>query len=113
MDDDAVVERLVREDVVLTVCPLSNVRLRVVPEIAAHPLKVMLARGLKVTVNSDDPPYFGGYIGDNFIAVQKALCLDRSAVLAMTRHAIDGAFIDERRRAELHAELAGLASPAP
>ena len=105
MDDDAVVQRLVNEKVVLTVCPLSNVRLRVVPEMAAHPLRAMFERGLKVCINSDDPPYFGGYIGDNYRAVQRALGLDQSTLVAMARNAIDGAFVDDRRRGELHREL--------
>jgi adenine deaminase len=105
MDDEAVVGRLVREGVVLTVCPLSNVRLRVVSDMAGHPIGRMLERGLKVTINSDDPPYFGGYIGDNFRAVEQALGLDRTALAAMTHNAIDGAFIDAGHRARLHAEV--------
>jgi len=105
MDDEAVVQRLVDETIVLTVCPLSNVRLRVVPDMAAHPLARMLARGLKVTINSDDPPYFGGYIGDNYLAVQQALGLDREALVAMTQNAIDGAFIDAVRHDLLQQEL--------
>ena len=111
MDDEAVVQRLVDEAIVLTVCPLSNVRLRVVPEMAAHPLSRMLARGLKVTVNSDDPPYFGGYIGDNFLAVQQALDLGKDALVALVENAIDGAFIDADRHAALLGELHG--RPAP
>ena len=105
MDDPAVVQRLVDESVVLTVCPLSNVRLRVVPDMAAHPLARMLARGLKVTVNSDDPPYFGGYIGDNYRAAQQALGLDREALIAMAQNAIDGAFVDAERHDLLLSEL--------
>lgn len=105
MDDDGVIARLVAEGIVLTVCPLSNVRLRVVPEMAAHPLRAMFERGLRVCINSDDPPYFGGYIGDNYRAVQAALGLNRATLVAMTRNAVDGAFIDADRRAALHREL--------
>src|SRR5205814_3638283 len=69
LDDDAVVKRLVDSRIGLTVCPLSNLRLGVVVEMAAHPLPAMLRRGLLVTVNSDDPAYFGGYINDNFLSL--------------------------------------------
>src|SRR5262249_21626374 len=64
LEDDALVDRLVAERVPLTVCPLSNVRLKVVTSLADHPLTAMLRRGLLVTVNSDDPAYFGGYVDD-------------------------------------------------
>jgi len=105
MDDEALIARLVRQGTVLTVCPLSNVRLRVVPEMAAHPLRRMLERGLRATVNSDDPSYFGGYIGDNFRAAAAALGLGREHIVTLARNAIDGAFVDAARRQELVAEL--------
>ncbi|MEY4863039.1 MAG: hypothetical protein RLZ51_1134, partial [Pseudomonadota bacterium] len=65
LDDPVLMQRLAREGTPLTVCPLSNVRLCVVPELAAHPLPAMLQAGLKITVNSDDPAYFGGYLNTN------------------------------------------------
>ena len=68
MEDDDLVERLVAEQVPLTVCPLSNVKLRVFDDLADHPIRRMFERGLLVTINSDDPAYFGGYIGDNYVA---------------------------------------------
>jgi adenosine deaminase len=105
MDDDALVRRLAAAGTVLTVCPLSNVRLKVVPEIGAHPLARMLRAGLKVTVNSDDPPYFGGYVGDNFVAVQQALGLTRRELATLSRNGFEGAFIDGATRARLIAEL--------
>src|SRR6266516_7727476 len=77
MEDQALVGRLAREQVPLTVCPLSNVRLRVVDDLAHHPLRRMLDKGLMVTVNSDDPAYFGGYVSENYRARAQALGLGR------------------------------------
>ena len=75
MEDPALVARLVRDRVPLTVCPLSNVRLRVVDKLSDHPLRRMLDAGLVATCNSDDPAYFGGYVGDNFRESAAALSL--------------------------------------
>lgn len=105
LEDPGLVERLVAERMPLTVCPLSNVRLRVFPTLEHHNLRLMLERGLRVTVNSDDPAYFGGYITDNLLAVQRALGLNRSHLLALAGNAVEAAFVDEGRRQELRAEL--------
>jgi adenosine deaminase len=105
LEDPELVERLVAEQIPLTVCPLSNVRLRVFPTLEQHTLRVMLERGLRVTVNSDDPAYFGGYLTDNFLAVQQALGLDSSHLFALAGNAVEAAFVDERRRRDLRAEL--------
>ena len=75
LEDEQLVERLVREQIGLTLCPLSNVYLRCVETLADHPLPEMLDRGLLATVSSDDPPYFGGYVEDNFVAIRDALKL--------------------------------------
>ncbi|SNS86850.1 adenosine deaminase [Rhodococcoides kyotonense] len=75
LDDDALVTRLVDEEIPLTVCPLSNVRLQVTPDLRDHPIRNMIERGLVVTVNSDDPAYFGGYVDDNFAALTDTLGL--------------------------------------
>ncbi|MEU7549611.1 adenosine deaminase, partial [Streptomyces sparsogenes] len=85
LEDDALVARLVADQVPLTVCPLSNVRLRVVDRLEDHPLRAMLDAGLLVTVNSDDPSYFGGYAGDNFDAVRDALRLDDATLRLLAR----------------------------
>ena len=77
MDDPALVRELAARAIPLTVCPLSNVRLKVVPSLAAHPLRAMLDAGLCVTLNSDDPAYFGGYINDNFVQCRQAFGLVR------------------------------------
>ncbi|UNX53863.1 adenosine deaminase [Georgenia sp. TF02-10] len=105
LEDDAVVERLAAEQVPLTLCPLSNVRLRVVRDLAAYPLRQMLRRGLRVTVNSDDPAYFGGYVDDNIRALTAALDLTADELATLARNAVDAAFVGDARRAELRAEV--------
>ncbi|MET9222155.1 adenosine deaminase [Streptomyces sp. NPDC088197] len=107
LEDPALVARLVREQVPLTVCPLSNVRLRCVGSLAAHPLPRMLAEGLRVTVNSDDPAYFGGYADDNFAAVRAALALTEEDERTLARNSFLAAFLDhdEPRRAACLAEV--------
>ncbi|MFH8367620.1 adenosine deaminase [Streptomyces sp. NPDC018031] len=99
LEDAALVARLVADQVPLTVCPLSNVRLRVVDRLADHPLPAMLAAGLLVTVNSDDPAYFGGYADDNFTALRDALGLDRETLRELARNSFRASFLDEETRA--------------
>jgi len=91
LEEPALVERLAREGMTLTVCPLSNVRLCVVDAIADHPIGRMLKLGLRVTVNSDDPAYFGGYIADNYRAVAPLLSRDDLVILA--RNSFLGSFL--------------------
>ena len=98
LDDEALVERLAATRMTLTVCPLSNVRLCVVPEIGAHPIDTMLAKGLRATVNSDDPAYFGGYIGENFKAVALGRQLSRAQLVTLARNSFLGAFLDDATR---------------
>ncbi|TKA10847.1 adenosine deaminase [Actinacidiphila oryziradicis] len=107
VEDPALVARLVRDRIPLTVCPLSNVRLRCVDTLADHPLPRMLDAGLLVTVSSDDPAYFGGYAGDNFDAVRHALPLDEDALRTLARNSFLAAFLDadEARRAAYLAEV--------
>ena len=109
LEDERLVDRLVAERIPLTVCPLSNVRLRVVEDVAAHPLPTMLARGLNVTVNSDDPAYFGGYLDDNLSAVRDAFDLDAGVLTTLAQNSVDASFADETRKAALHAEIASAA----
>jgi adenosine deaminase len=80
LSDPTLVQYLTEQDIPLTVCPLSNVALAVVKDISEHPIKKMLKLGLRVTVNSDDPAYFGGYLNDNFIAITEALQLTKSEI---------------------------------
>lgn len=97
MEDDALVARLVAEQMPLTVCPLSNLKLRTVADMRQHPLRAMLNRGLKVTVNSDDPAYFGGYINENFAAVQNTLGLSNRDLTRIARNSFEAAFISENQ----------------
>jgi adenosine deaminase len=107
MEDPELVERLVRERIPLTLCPLSNVRLRAVDVLADHPLPAMLDAGLVCTVNSDDPAYFGGYAGDNFDAVQGTLGLSEERLRELARNSFVASFLedDEERRARYLAEV--------
>jgi adenine deaminase len=92
MDDPALVRMLVERATPLTVCPLSNVRLKGVPSLAAHPLPAMLTAGLNVTLNSDDPAYFGGYVNDNFIQCRQIFGLTTEDVVALARNSLSAAF---------------------
>ncbi|MCD0481466.1 adenosine deaminase [Streptacidiphilus sp. ASG 303] len=105
LEDGKLVERLRREQVPLTVCPLSNVRLRCVDRLEDHPLPRMLDAGLLVTVNSDDPSYFGGYVEDNFRAVTAALGLDEEQRRMLAANSFRAAFLDEPARAAYLAEV--------
>jgi len=101
LEDPALVRRLVRDRVPLTVCPLSNVRLRVVPSLAAHPLKRMMEAGLFVTINSDDPAYFGGYLTENYVASAEALGLTPADLVKLAEASFAASFLaddDKDRR---------------
>lgn len=98
LEDQALVTRLADTGMTLTVCPLSNLKLCVVDDLAAHPMRRMLELGLRATVNSDDPAYFGGYINANFIAVAEALDLSRDELVTLARNSFTGAFLAEETR---------------
>ena len=98
LEDAALTARLAHEQVPLTVCPLSNLRLCVVSDMKAHPLKRMLQAGLMATLNSDDPAYFGGYMNENFMAVQQALDLGREEIVTLARNGFRAAFCDDATR---------------
>jgi adenosine deaminase len=100
LDDPRLVERLVAERVPLTVCPLSNVRLRVFDTLADHPLRRLLEVGLVATANSDDPAYFGGYVGDNYAAARTALQLSDPQIVLLARNSFEASFIDDTARAD-------------
>ena len=105
VEDDAVVERLVRDQIPLTVCPLSNVKLCVFQRMEDHNLERLLRRGLRVTVNSDDPAYFGGYIADNFRAVCAALPIGADDVVTLAENAAKAAFLPAADRDALVARI--------
>jgi adenosine deaminase len=98
LHDPELIGDLVERSIALTVCPLSNLRLRVVPSLEQHPLKRLMNAGLTVTVNSDDPPYFGGYVTENLIACQQALGLTINDIASLARNSFTAAFMtsDER-----------------
>ena len=95
MEDPALVQRLASDRIPLTVCPLSNLRLKVVEDLADHPLPRMLDAGLLVTINSDDPSYFGGYVGDNYDAVRAALGLETPQLVELARNSLVASFLPD------------------
>ena len=101
LEDPQLIERLVSDRVPLTLCPLSNVALKVFDRLEDHPLRELLAADVMVTINSDDPAYFGGYIGDNYVAIQQALDLDRDQLIRVARNSIEAAFVDHDERQAL------------
>ncbi|WP_024326165.1 adenosine deaminase [Thioalkalivibrio sp. AKL19] len=103
--DPALLRRLVDEQVPLTVCPLSNIKLCVFDRLEDHNLKRLLDAGLRVTINSDDPAYFGGYIGENFRATTEALSLSLDDLEQLARNAVAASFLDEPARQRLQDEI--------
>jgi len=93
IEDPDLVKRLVDEQIPLTICPLSNVKLRVFDTLRDHNLKRLLELGVKVTINSDDPAYFGGYIGDNYVATAEALGLTREEIETIARNSFEASFV--------------------
>ncbi len=113
LEDPVLVSRLTRERVPLTVCPLSNVRLRVVPSLADHPLRRMLEAGLVATCNSDDPPYFGGYVGDNFLQSAAALDLSDEHLATLARNSFEASFLDDATKRRYLAAVEAAVTRAP
>ena len=114
LEDAALVQRLAAERVPLTVCPLSNLKLCVVTDLADHPMKRLLDAGLCATVNSDDPAYFGGYLNENFVQTVQALGLTEADVVQLARNSFEASFLCDEHRAALlrKMELAVLDHPA-
>lgn len=112
LEDERLVKRLVAEQITLTVCPLSNLKLCVVDDLKNHPLKRMLALGLKATLNSDDPAYFGGYLGRNWTQTAEALSLTRDELIALAKNSFTGSFLPAEvvtaRLAEIDAYVTGV-----
>jgi adenosine deaminase len=100
-DDPELVERLAADRIPLTMCPLSNVKLRVFDRLEDHNLKNLLDRGVLVTINSDDPAYFGGYVLDNYLAITQALDLSRDDLVTLARNSIEAAFLTAPEKTEL------------
>jgi adenosine deaminase len=110
IDDPALVERLAKGGTTLTVCPLSNVRLCTVKTIAEHPLRRLLQAGVKVTINSDDPAYFGGYLQENYRATAEALHLTRAELAEIAANSFRGAFMADAEKVRWLARVADYAS---
>jgi adenosine deaminase len=107
IDDPALMERLVREQIPLTMCPLSNLELQVTPDLAKHPLKRMLDAGVCVTINSDDPAYFDGYLAANYLAAQRALDLSAADIRTLARNSIVASLLPPERKEQLLGEIDG------
>lgn len=105
MEDPALVQRLADEHMTFTVCPLSNLKLCVVHDIANHPIEAMLRAGIRATVNSDDPAYFGGYVNDNFRAIAAKPGLTRDDMITLARNSFLGSFLDDDAKARHLAEI--------
>lgn len=104
-ESPALLRRLAADRTPLTVCPLSNVRLQAVPDLARHPLPQLLEAGLLVTLNSDDPAYFGGYVGDNYARTAQALGLDDETLIALARNSVEASFLPEEDKRRLDAAV--------
>ena len=105
IEDDKLIEYLVKNQIPLTVCPLSNIKLCVFDEITNHNIKQLLDLGVRVTINSDDPAYFGGYMNENFLATQAGLNLTKKDLVQMSANAIQATFLDQSNKDELQEEL--------
>ena len=106
LEDPELVARLRDEQVPLTVCPLSNVKLAVVDRLENHPLPSMIEAGLDVSLNSDDPAYFGGYVGNAYVEVQRALGFERHTMIDLARNSIEASFASAEEKQDLLEELA-------
>jgi adenosine deaminase len=98
IDDKKLIDELVKRQIPLTVCPLSNLRLKVVSDLKDHPLKRMLDKNLMVTVNSDDPSYFGGYVNQNYLEVAHALNLTKDDILILVKNSFTSSFLSEKEK---------------
>lgn len=111
-EDAALVSELAAMRTPLTICPLSNVKLRVFPSLERHNLRRLLAHGLCVTINSDDPAYFGGYVNENFLGAQRSLGLTRDEIHRLARNSFEASFLDEQRKQRLIDELDAVVAAA-
>ncbi|WP_029914494.1 adenosine deaminase [Caulobacter sp. UNC358MFTsu5.1] len=110
LEDDCLTARLVQDETTLTVCPLSNLKLCGVSDLKEHPLKRMLKLGLKATVNSDDPAYFGGYLLENYLQTAQAVGLTRDELVTLAKNSFTGSFLDEAEKARRVAQVEAYAA---
>jgi adenosine deaminase len=112
IDDPALVERLARDGTTLTVCPLSNLRLCTVKTLPDHPLRQLYDAGVKVTINSDDPAYFGGYLHENYVQTARALNLTEAELADIAANSFRGAFLSDAEKAAYLARIEDYARDA-
>ena len=105
LDDEKLIQELVNLKTPLTVCPLSNLKLKVVKDLKKHPLRRMLEKGLLVTVNSDDPAYFGGYVNENYLAISNALSLSKEEVIKLAKNSFTASFLDNIEKHLMYRKL--------
>ncbi len=105
LEDEKLVDYIVKEKLTLTVCPLSNLKLCVVNDLRKHPIKTMLDKGIKAMINSDDPAYFGGYVNDNYKAVTKALDLSEEEIIQLAKNSFTGSFLSSEEIAKYIAQI--------
>lgn len=105
LDDEKLVQELVNRKMPLTVCPLSNLKLKVVKNLKKHPLKKMLEKGLLAMVNSDDPAYFGGYLNENYLKIAEALDLSKEEVLQLAKNSFTASFLTQKQKDEIYINL--------
>lgn len=105
IEDEVLVKKLAQDKIALTVCPLSNVKLRVFNALHDHNIKKLLDKGIAVTINSDDPAYFGGYIEENYLALREGLGLQKQDFRQMTSNAIQASFLSQEEKKRLMHEL--------
>ncbi len=105
LQDPKLIQEIIKRDLALTVCPLSNTALQIVDDLKDHPLKKMMDLGLKVTVNSDDPAYFGGQVNQNYVEIQKALNLNKEDLYQLAKNSFQYALIDKELKTKYLDEL--------
>jgi adenosine deaminase len=105
IDDDKLIQELINRNIPLTMCPLSNQKLQVCPDLTKHPLKQMLDQGLVVTINSDDPAYFGGYINENYLAIADALNLSKEEICQLAKNSITASFLDDKTKEKIISKI--------
>jgi len=105
LDDEKLVQELINRKMPLTVCPLSNLKLKVVKDLTNHPLKKMMDKGLLVTVNSDDPAYFGGYIEENYLAIAEALNLSKEDIYQLAKNSFNASFLSDEEKQQTNAKV--------
>ncbi len=101
LEDLNLTKRITEQKIPLTVCPLSNLKLKVINDLSQHPIKKMLEQGIKATLNSDDPAYFGGYINENFLQTAQAVNLTHDDVFTLVKNSFEASFVDDNRRDEM------------